>query len=228
MMTMLTETCIQKLAVIFPVLKELPAPLIRNIQDTSHELSVQAGQILFDLGEDCEYLPLLTAGSLRVVKPLQTGWEMLLYRVLPGQVCVLTATCILSGWNHLARVAAEKDLKAVSIPKDSLHRLVEGSPDFRTFVFSNYSASLLSMLNCMEVVLTQPMEQRLAKVLLEKRTDVIGVTHQGLADELGTAREVVSRILKDFEDKEMIGLKRGMISIQDREALAQTLQAACH
>ncbi len=84
-----------------------------------------------------------------------------------------------------------------------------------------------SLLNCVEVVLTQPMEQRLAKVLLEKRTDVIWVTHQGLADEVGTAREVVSRILKDFEEKGIVKLKRGMIFIQDRKALVQTLQKAC-
>lgn len=213
---------------IYPVVKELPLPLIRNIRETSDEAHIQAGHIVFDVGEDCGFMPLLTAGSVRVVKPMQTGWEMVLYRVLPGQVCVLTATCILSGWNHLARVIAEKDLHAVSISKDSLHRLVEGSADFRSFVFSNYSISLLSMLNCMEVVLTQPVEQRLARMLLDKRVDAIGVTHQVLANELGTAREVVSRILKDFEENEMVRLKRGMILIQDREALTQTLQAACH
>ena len=175
--------------------------LIRDIKETSHELVAQAGQILFDLGEDCDYLPLPKSGSIRVVKPFPTGWEMLLYRVLPGQVCVLTATCLLSDWKHLARVAVEQDLQAVSIPSESFSRLIGASSEFRGFVFSNYSISLFSMLNCVEVVLTQPIEQRLAKVLLDKRSDVIRVTHQGLADELGTAREVISRILKDFEKK---------------------------
>jgi CRP/FNR family transcriptional regulator len=224
---MLTESCVQKLAIIYPVLGELPVPLIRNIQETSHTLALQAGQVLFDIGDDCHYLPLLKAGSFRVVKPFQTGWEMLLYRVYPGQVCILTATCILSDWRHLARVIADEDLEAVSVPKDSLHRLIEGSSDFRRFVFSNCSISLFSMLNCVEVALTQPIEQRLAKLLLDKRTEVIGVTHQGLADEMGTAREVVSRILEDFEAKGMVKLKRGMIFVQDRETLAQTLQTAC-
>jgi CRP/FNR family transcriptional regulator len=202
-------------------------PLIRNIQETSHELTPQAGQILFDMGDDCDYMPLLKTGSLRVVKPLQTGWEMLLYRVSPGQVCILTATCILSSWKHLARGIADQDLEAVSIPRDSLHRLIEGSSEFRRFVFSNYSISLFSMLNCVEVALTLPIEQRLAKVLLDKRTDVIWMTHQGLADEVGTAREVVSRSLKDFEEKGIVRLKRGKIFIQDREALVQTLQTVC-
>lgn len=224
---MITEACIQKLVIIYPVLRQLPVPLIRNIQETSHDLALQTGQVLFEIGEDCDYMPLLKSGSIKVVKPFQTGWEMVLYRVLPGQVCILTATCILSGWKHLARVVAEKDLKAVSIPKDSLYRLVEGSSEFRNFVFSNYSVSLFSLLNCVEIILTQPIEQRLAKLLLDKRTDLIGMTHQGLADELGTAREVVSRILKDFEDKGIVKLKRGMIFIQDREALAQIVQTAC-
>lgn len=225
---MITEACIQKLAIIYPVLRELPAPLIRNIRETSHTLELQAGKVLFDIGDDCDYMPLLKTGSFRVVKPFQTGWEMLLYRVYPGQVCILTATCILSAWRHLARVIADKDLIAVSLPKDSLYQLIEGSPNFRRFVFSNYSISLLSLLNCVEVVLTQPIEQRLAKLLLDKRRDVIGVTHQGLADEMETAREVVSRILKDFEEKGMVKLKRGMILIQDREGLVQTLQTACN
>ena len=225
---MITEASVQKLAIIYPVLRDLPVPLIRNIQEMSHELTAQAGQVLFEMGEDCDHMPLLKTGSIRVVKPFETGWEMLLYRGLPRQVCILTATCILSTWRHLARVIADKDLEYVSIPKDCLYRLIEGSSDFRRFVFSNYSISLFSMLNCVEVVLTQPIEQRLAKLLLDKRTDVIGVTHQGLADEMGTAREVVSRILKDFEEKGMVKLKRGMILIQDREALVETLQAACN
>ena len=83
------------------------------------------------------------------------------------------------------------------------------------------------MLNCMEVALTLPIEQRLAKVLLDKRTDVIWVTHQGLADEVGTAREVVSRSLRYFQQRGIVKLKRGMIFIQDQEALVQTLQLAC-
>jgi CRP/FNR family transcriptional regulator, anaerobic regulatory protein len=224
---MITEGSVQKLATIDPVLRQLPVPLIRNIQESSYELTAQAEQVLFDMGEDCDYMPLLKTGSIRVVKPFQTGWEMLLYRVSPGQVCILTATCILSAWRHLARVIADKDLEAVSIPKDSLYRLIEGSSDFRRFVFSNYSISLFSMLSCVEVVLTQPIEQRLAKALLDKRTDVIWVTHQGLANEMGTAREVVSRILKDFEEKGMVKLKRGKIFIQDQEALVETLQTAC-
>ena len=212
---------------IYPVIRELPVALIRNIKEMSYERVAQAGQVLFDLGEDCDYLPLLKSGSIRVVRPFPTGWEMLLYRVLPGQVCILTVNSLLSSWKHLARVAVEQDLQAVSIPKESFSRLIEASADFRGFVFSNYSISLLSMLNCVEVVLTQPIEQRLAKVLLEKRTNVIRVTHQGLADELGTAREVISRILKDFEKNGFIKLKRGIIFIQDPEALVQILQAAC-
>jgi CRP/FNR family transcriptional regulator len=152
---------------------------------------------------------------------------MLLYRVLPGQVCILTVTCLLSSWKHLARVAVQEDLKAVSIPREPFSQLIDASSEFRGFVFSNYSLSLFSMLNCVEVVLTQPIEQRLAKALLDKRSDVIMATHQGLADELGTAREVISRILKDFEKKGMIILKRGVIFIQDRDTLVQTLQRAC-
>lgn len=114
---MLTEACIQNLAIIYPVLRELPVPLIRNIQETSHELAAQAGQVLFDIGDDCDYMLLLETGSFRVVKPFQTGWEMLLYRVYPGQVCILTATCILSDWRHLARVIADKDLKLFRSPR---------------------------------------------------------------------------------------------------------------
>jgi CRP/FNR family transcriptional regulator len=224
---MLTEACVQKLAITYPALRELPVPLIRNIQESSHHLVAQAGHILFDVGEDCDYIPMLKSGSIRVVRPFRTGWEMVLYRVVPGQVCVLTVTCLLSGWKHLARVAVEKDVEAVLIPKEPFSRLIEASSEFRDFVYSNYSISLFSLLNCVEVALTQTTEQRVAKVLLDRRTDLIEVTHQGLANEVGTAREVVSRILEEFEKKEMIKLKRGIIIIQDREALVQTLQTAC-
>jgi CRP/FNR family transcriptional regulator, anaerobic regulatory protein len=225
---MISEASIQRLTILYPVLRELPVPLLRNIRETGYDLVTEAGHVLFDLGQDCDYVPLLESGSIRVVKPFPTGWEMLLYRVLPGQICILTATCILSGWRHLARVIPEEDLKAVSIPKDTLYRLIEGSSDFRRFVFSNYSISMFSLLNCVEVALTQPIELRLAKLLLDKRTDVIGMTHQRLADEMGTAREVVSRILKIFEEKGIVKLKRGAILIRDREALVHILQSACY
>ena len=224
---MISEDSIQKLAIIYPLIRELPAPLIRTIQETSHDLVAQAGRILFDVGEDCDYVPMLKSGSIRVVKPFRTGWEMVLYRIVPGQVCSLTVTCLLSSWKHLARVVVEKDVKAVSIPKEPFSRLIGASSEFREFVYSNYSISLFSLLNCVEVALTQPTEQRVAKVLLDRRTDLIEVTHQGLANEVGTAREVVSRILKEFEKKEIIKLKRGIIFIEDREALVQTLQTAC-
>jgi CRP/FNR family transcriptional regulator, anaerobic regulatory protein len=121
----------------------------------------------------------------------------------------------------------QEDLKAVCIPKESFAWLVEASAEFRGFVFSNYSSALFSLLNCVEATLTQRIEQRVTQVLLDKRSNVIEVTHQGLADEVGTAREVVSRILKDIEKKGVIKLQRGSILIQDREALIQTLQAAC-
>lgn len=224
---MISENSIQRLTTLYPVLRQLPVSLTRMIRETSYELVAPAGQILFDLGEDCDYIPLLQSGSIRVAKPFQTGWEMLLYRVLPGQVCILTVTCLLSSWKQLARVVVQEDLTAVCLPREPFSRLIEASAEFRGFVFSNYSVSLFSLLNCVEVTLTQPMEQRVAKVLLDKRSDVIEVTHQGLADEVGTAREVVSRILKDIEKKGVIKLKRGSIFIQDREALIQTLQAAC-
>jgi CRP/FNR family transcriptional regulator len=133
----------------------------------------------------------------------------------------------LSNWKHLARVAVQEDLKAVSLKREPFSRLLAASDDFRNFMFSSYSISLFSLLNCVEVTLTQPMEQRVAKVLLDKSSDVIAMTHQGLADEVGTAREVISRILKDIENKGAIKLKRGMIFIQDRNILIQMLQASC-
>jgi CRP/FNR family transcriptional regulator len=224
---MISEASIQKLVTIYPLLRELPAALLRNIQETSYDRVAQAGHILFDVGEDCDYVPLLISGSIQVVKPLRTGWDMGLYRVVPGQVCILTVTCLLSGWKHLARVAVETYATAVSIPKEPFSQLIEASPAFREFVYSNYSISLFTLLNCVEVALTQPAEQRVAKVLLDRRTDLIEVTHQRLANEVGTAREVVSRILEDFEKKGMIKLKRGIIFIQDRKALVQTLRTAC-
>ena len=144
---MISEASIQRLAILYPVLRELPVSLIRTIQETSYELVTPAGQILFDLGGDCDYVPLLKSGSIRVIKPFHTGSELLLYRVMPGQVCILTVTCLLSSWKHLARVAVEQDLKAVSIPKESFSRLIEASSEFREFVFSNYSIYLFSLFN---------------------------------------------------------------------------------
>jgi CRP/FNR family transcriptional regulator len=147
------------------------------------------------------------------------GREVLLYHVRSGDSCVLTTSCLLSGDCYPAEGITEGEISAFAVPSQAFYRCIELSPFFREFVFKNFSSRLSKLIGRMETVVFDTIDQRISKALLSSGENVITKTHSELAYELGTAREVVSRHLKSFENEGWITLKRGTIDIIDREAL---------
>ena len=166
---------------------------------------------------------MLCAGSVRMIRPGRSGQEILLYRLRPGESDILAVCCLLGHANYSARGIVESNLSGYSIPQTLFVELVEQSPAFRAFIFRFLATRLTQLMELIEAVAFQRMDQRLAALLLQKGVS-IWATHQSLADELGTAREVVSRTLEDFERQGIVRLKRGHIHIQDMAALEQITQ----
>ena len=204
-----------------PELAALDADSVRMLASVSHKMAAPAGTKLFGEGSPCQAYLILLAGQVRVQKTGENGREITLYRVGPGQTCVVTTVCLMTGTDYDAEGIAETDIEAQAIPLPAFRTLLAQSERFRDFVFRAYSTRITDLLLLLEEVSFGRIDQRLAACLLERgHSGEVGATHQELAAELGTAREVVSRQLKEFEHRGWIGLARGRIVLRDLAALA--------
>jgi CRP/FNR family transcriptional regulator len=202
----------------YPVLRALSPTLWRNVVFDGQSLCIPAGTIAFEEESPCHSYLMVISGWVRVDKPTSIGRELLLYRVTPGDNCILTVSCLLGDCSYQARGVIEADLACVSIPRWIFLQLVEQSPEFRTYIFSFFGERVTRLMELIDAVAFHRLDQRLAALLL-RQGPVMVTTHQNLADELGSVREVVSRILGDFQQQNIVQLDRGQIFVLDREAL---------
>lgn len=205
----------------FPGLSSLEEPIRARLIAQSVIISVPKGTVIFGPGKAPENLLLLLAGTIRVQQTSESGREIVLYRVSAGESCVLTTACLLAYEDYLAEGIAETDIQAVAIPRGVFDQLIAQSDIFRRFVFTAYSRRISDLFLVIEDIAFHRMDIRLAQKLLElsAQQDAMKTTHQKLAAELGTAREVISRQLQEFQRREWIEIGRGEIRIKDRNAL---------
>jgi CRP/FNR family transcriptional regulator len=189
--------------------------------DSSSLVKISADQQIFYPGSQCENYLLLLSGVVKVQIMSETGREVLLYYVRSGDSCVLTTSCLLSGDSYPAEGITETEVSAFAMSSQAFYRCMEQSAFFREFVFKNFSARLSKIIGRMEAVVFDTIDSRICKALLDTGDKIIPKTHQELAYELGSAREVVSRHLKNFEGHGWVSLKRGIVEIINREALRQ-------
>lgn len=202
------------------------ATLAPEIQESlilrSKIVRVPAGQVIFGPGKSPDNLLLLLEGTVRVHQTSEGGREIVLYRVEAGQSCVLTTACLLAHEDYTAEGIAETDVEAVTIPRAVFDDLMAHSLDFRTFVFTAYSHRITDLFRVIDEVAFGRIDMRLAHRLsvMANGSKEIKATHQQLATELGTAREVVSRQLQEFQRRSWIAQTRGTITITNPKALA--------
>lgn len=207
----------------FPGLEHLTIEDQKFLLKNSSVISVPKETVIFGPGKVPDNLLLLLDGTVRVQQLSPNGRQIVLYRVRAGESCVLTTACILSFEKYSAEGIAETDIEAVAIPVGVFDQLVGASTEFRRFVFTDYSNKIAELFHVIEDVAFQRIDVRLAAkiVSLSSGFESINITHQQLAAELGTVREVVSRQLSEFQRRNWISQSRGVIHIQDKECLAQ-------
>lgn len=203
----------------FPALMQLEAPARDILTKSARIVEAPVGTVGYREGGACGAYVMRLAGQSRVYKMSATGREILLYRVAAGETCVITTTCLLGNSNYPASTIVEEPIRDVIIPTGAFNQLMIDSPIFRRFVMANYGALISDLIVLLDEVAFHSLDARLAKLLLDANSSTISRTHQLMADELGTAREVVSRQLKRFEQKSWVALGRGHVEIQDRAAL---------
>jgi len=146
----------------------------------------------------------------------ENGREIVLYRVSGGETCVMTTACLLAHENYGAEGMAETDITAVAISNTTFRTLLGASERFRDFVFSAYGERLADLMVLVEEVAFRRLDLRLADFLVKNQNGgTIETTHQALAVELGSVREVVSRVLKEFERRGWVKLARGRIEVMN-------------
>lgn len=205
----------------FDGLSQLGADLTGRLLAQSKIIHVPAGTVIFGPGKAPEHLLLLLDGTVRVQQTSDSGREIVLYRVSAGESCVLTTACLLAYEDYAAEGIAESEVDAAAIPRQIFDQLIAGSAKFRQFVFTAYSRRVTDLFAVIEEVAFQRLDIRLAQKLLDLAQDAesLTITHQQLAAELGTAREVVSRQLQEFQRRGWITSQRGRVHLKDPGAL---------
>jgi CRP/FNR family transcriptional regulator len=216
------QTTIDRLQRTFGFLGDRSSDMFSRLISYGSKISLSEGRHICDEGSACTHLALITQGSARVYKLGENGKEITLYRIGPGESCILTASCILSAQPFPAFAVTETPVEAVVVPASEVNRWLAESSAWREYIFGLVARRLANIINVVEEVVFRRMDQRIAAFLL-KNTDnqstTLQATHQEIASDLGTSREVVSRIIKDLESSSLIHASRGAIAIIDRDGL---------
>jgi CRP/FNR family transcriptional regulator, anaerobic regulatory protein len=207
-------------------LDSLPAELRESALREAHAVELPVGARIFGPGDACAGLPLVISGSVRVQMTGASGNEIVLYRIGPDDMCTLSIGCLMAQRSYAAEAIVEEPTRGLLLPATLFDRLMDASAAFRRHIMSSYGSRLDSLMLLVEEVAFRRMDRRLAHCLLERsRGSSVEATHQHLAAELGTAREVVSRVLKELERGQVVRLERGRIEILDRERLQRIAES---
>lgn len=194
-----------------------------------HPRRFAQGTILHNGANDCIGLLLVTSGQLRVFTVSSEGHEITLYRLFDRDLCLFSASCILRGVTFDVTVEAERDTEVLHIPSELYHRLMERSAPVANFTNELMAERFSDVMWLMDQILNHKLDTRLAALLLEERalagSDTLNVTHEQLAAHLGSAREVVTRMLRYFQSEGLVRLGRGSLTVTD-EARLGVLSAA--
>lgn len=218
---MLTGEQFEKVLHVLPTLLKGGSELTREFREKTYVSRIPAGKDVFVEGDEAESIALLLSGSVRVYKIGESGREITLYHFGNGESCILTANAILSRRSFPAIATVESEVEAVMIPADIFRDWIKRFDLWRDFIFKLLYDRLSTMMAIIDEVVFQRMDKRVAAYLINRKKTgkAITVTHQEIASELGSSREVISRILGDFAERGLVTSGRGTIEIADLNAI---------
>lgn len=195
-------------------------PAARELfRSTSTLVRLGAGAYYVRAGQQCGQLGLIGAGVLRVFRTGASGREITLYKVLPGESCLVNIACLLNGVPSPAAARAETDVEALVVPAGAYRRWLSESEEVRQFAFAMIATRLERIMTLVEDVAFSRLDRRLAEYLADRfdsggqAATSFAATHEQIAADLGASREAVSRLLKDFERRGAVRLGRGRIAL---------------
>jgi CRP/FNR family transcriptional regulator, anaerobic regulatory protein len=209
----------------FPFLPGCEPGFLQELRQAAMPVRLERDAFICHQGSACGSLALVLEGAARIYKLGESGREITLYRVGRGESCVLTASCILSDLPFPAFAVCEEPIEAVAVPAGAARRWLADSAGWRHFLFDTVARRLSEVITLVEEVAFRRMDSRIADYLL-RRAELGGdpsihCTHQEIASDLGTSREVVTRILKDLESRGLLRTARGSLVLLDPQRLAR-------
>lgn len=195
--------------------------LFKTLFDTAKKVSLPKGAQVFKPGDACENFLVVVKGSVKVSQISETGREIVLYRVQNEESCLLTTANLLAHEHYSVSAVTETEVEAILLPSSTFNAGLQSSPEMRQFVFNNFAHRMAEFFVLIRELAFETLDVRLCHRLLQHSSDTaqVGMTHQDLATELGSTREVISRRLKEFEQLGWIKLHRGRIEIINKTAL---------
>ena len=207
------ETTEQALREHFPIFRQDPG-LLRDFVEAGQTVDLPRGHQIYWQGDACQGIAFLLAGAIRVYKCSENGREITLYEIVPGETCILNASCIIGRQGYPANAVTLADCSALLVPADRFRHLMERHEALRIFIYALLGQRLAEIMELVEEVAFSRMDDRLRDYLLEKSTDgILHATHQAISNDLGTSREVVTRLLRDLEQRGEVHVSRNEISL---------------
>lgn len=207
----------------FRGLAQLSPQLRRKLESAARIRTIKPGERLFAPQQKPAGMLFLIEGTVRVSQRSDSGREIVLYRVTGGESCVMTTACLFTQQNYYAEGIAETAVRAAEVPQQTFNDLIANSPEFRDFVLAAYSHRIVDLFRVIDDVVFGRMDLRIAERLVKIADDdgVVQATHHDIATELGTAREVVSRQLHEFQKRGWLEQGRGRVRLLQPDALAR-------
>jgi len=201
----------------------LPPSLLTFLQNQPNVQNIQvpAGQTICQSGDQCKSLVIILKGKVKVYRPAASGRSITLYYVNENESCILTASCILNAMPFPAFAETLTEVQGLSIPPENVRAWLQTEKLWQQYILGLLSKRMAGLIELVNALAFQGLDQRLAQWLLEQTTKQteIKVTHQFIAEELASSREVISRLLKEFEQQNLIQLNRGSIRVTNRDKL---------
>jgi CRP/FNR family transcriptional regulator len=207
-----------RLLALFPVFGSISGQALDEVLKFGQVRKLTPGSLLFSAGNPCTGFPMLLSGTVRVVKASPNGREVQLYRVQPGEACIMSTGCLLGNVEYGASGIAETEVTVFSLAPKLFGDLMAREEGFRRWVFALSSERLSGMMELVEAITFQRLDRRLAAHLVNSGP-VLNVSQQKLADDLGTVREMVGRVLRSFEERGLVELGRNQVKVLDAPAL---------
>lgn len=209
----------------FPIWDKLTPAQQKTISQTSFQRSVSKGTVLHNGSVSCLGMLLILSGQLRSYIVSDEGREITLYRLFERDVCIFSASCVMQNIQFEVIIEAEKDSEILVLPPHIYKSLMEGSAPMANFSNQIMASHFSEVMWLIEQIMWKSFDKRLAAFLVEEtlleNTDILKITHEKIANHLGTAREVVTRMLRYFQSENLVRLSRGTIEITDKKGLEE-------
>jgi len=219
----LQTATLQRFHQLFPELANEQSPEWLEILEHAQKMDVTTGTALATAGSNCANFMLLLNGEVRIFQNDDNGREMTLYRIAPGDVCLMSLNSLIHARPFRANATAETDISVILFSADEFHQAMKVSDAFRMLILSSLVDTVCTMVQSFYDTAFEPLDMRLAcllgRLFERANSDSLDITHQELSQELGTTREVVSRLLKKLEQQECIVLKRGKILVGENKQM---------